>query len=88
MLVTCSEAFWRTRFQTLMTSPQVVSTIWHPRALIASTGRELRTEGGDDYDILGAKFLDIGIARMRCKVPDAHGGKLSVYFRVVNDLAQ
>src|SRR6476646_8142434 len=37
MLVTCSEAFWRTRFQTLITSPHVVSTIWHARLFIDST---------------------------------------------------
>src|SRR5438874_13588571 len=29
-----SLAYLRTRFQTLITSPQVVSTIWQPRSLI------------------------------------------------------
>jgi hypothetical protein len=33
MLVTPSVAYWRTRFHTLITSPQVVSTNWQPRAL-------------------------------------------------------
>jgi len=32
--VTDSLAYLRTRFQTLITSPHVVSTIWQPRSLI------------------------------------------------------
>jgi hypothetical protein len=34
MLVTLSLEYWRTRFQTVITSPQVVSTIMQPLASI------------------------------------------------------
>ena len=88
MLVTCSEAFWRTRFQTLMTSPHVVSTIWHPRVLIASTVATFAPKAGTITTSSAPSSWISRVAGCAGEVSDAHGGELSVYFRVVDDLAE
>ena len=59
MEVTSSLAFCRTRFQTLITSPQVVSTIWQPILLDAARASSLGAEGGHDDHVLRRQVADL-----------------------------
>ena len=51
-------------------------------------GGKLRTEGGNDHDILSHELRDLRVVRVRGQIANAHGGELGVYLRVVNDLAE
>jgi hypothetical protein len=87
MLVTLSLEYCRTRFQTLITSPQVVSTSSHPLA-INFFRLHFRAERRDDDDIprfQPGQFLLRGLGRNDL---DAHVANLVVDLRVVDDFAQ
>ena len=53
MLVTFSLEFWRTRFQTLITSPQVVSTSRQPFSSSPLPGANLGAKGRNDDRVAG-----------------------------------
>ena len=58
--VTSSLAFCRTRFQTLITSPQVVSTIWQPFSLMLPSVGDIRAECRDDDHVFRCQIVDFG----------------------------
>src|ERR1051325_5176812 len=85
MEVADSLAYLRTRFHTLITSPQVVSTIWQPRSLICCridnsvpNAGTMTTSSGWRSEISACLFFG--------QIFDAERRDLLIDLRVVNDL--
>ena len=88
MLVTLSFEYWRTRFQTLITSPQVVSTSTQP---LASSFLRVPTSvpnAGMMTTSPACKLRHFLIRRLGRNDLDAHVADLVVDLRVVDDFAE
>ena len=88
MLVTLSFEYCRTRFQTLITSPQVVSTNRQP---LASSCCRIETSVPKAGMMTMSSFFkscDVGVLLLAGEELDAHGADLVVHLGVVDDLAE
>ncbi len=88
MLVTESLEYWRTRFQTLITSPQVVSTNRQPLFFQFPPRGHFCAESGNNDDVFRSQLIDLLIPGFAGNRHNAHSANLIVDFRVVNDFPE
>ncbi len=80
--------YWRTRFQTLMTSPQVVVDFVAADFVEAIEDLHFRAERGDDDDVFLGEAVKVVDAARFLELLDAHDLELVVDLGVVDDFAE
>ena len=88
MEVMSSLAFWRTRFQTLITSPQVVSTILQPISLMRARVVTSVPKAGTMTTSSAVQVVHLGLGVFADEILDAERADLLVDLGVVDDLAE